>query len=248
MPGADLPNAGLISAMVPYDKLDAVAALPWVATLRRGLRPTADVGVIVTEGNVLHKADIAEKRGLTGRGVKVGAISGDIGRFSESIARGELPAGVQVLTTADYDDDEGTAMMEIVHDMAPDAKLAFAAPRDSTAEYVQAFHTLAAAGVDMITEDIALDDEPAFAQGIGAATAEGLARHRMWITSWPVTSAAEHRVAAKGTHRTPDDATGSFTNCPAAPRNTVNLRGTDNTYNLNLLPGAPRGRSRMGCA
>jgi hypothetical protein len=130
-------------------------------------------------------------------------------------------------------------MMEIVHDMAPDAKLAYASTRDTTAEYVAAFHTLAAAGVNMITEDIALDDEPAFAQGIGAATAEGLAKHGIWISSSAGNLGGRHapRVAAKGTGRTPDDAAGSFTNCPTAPRNTVNLRGTDNTYNLNLRPG-----------
>jgi hypothetical protein len=69
VPGADLPNAGLISAMVPYDKLDAVAALPWVSTLRPSLRPTVDVGAITTEGAALHKTDVANKNGLTGRGV-----------------------------------------------------------------------------------------------------------------------------------------------------------------------------------
>ena len=183
VPGAVLPSAGLISAMVPFDKLDAVAALPWVATLRPSLRPAVDVGPITTEGDVLHRADVARKQGFTGRGVKVGAISGDVDHLADSVARGELPADVRVLTRADYDDDEGTAMMEIVHDMAPSAKLLYASTRDTTAEYVQAFHTLAAAGVDMITEDIALDDEPAFAQGIGAATAEGLARKGIWISS-----------------------------------------------------------------
>jgi hypothetical protein len=45
-------------------------------------------------------------------------------------------------------------------------------------------------------------------------------------------------VPAKGTGRTPDDQTGAQTNCPTPVHNTVNLRGTDNSYNLNLLPGA----------
>jgi hypothetical protein len=241
VPGADLPNAGLISAMVPYDKLDAVAALPWVSTLRPSLRPTVDIGAITTEGAALHKTDVANKNGLTGRGVKVGAISGDVDHLADSVARGELPNNVQVLVRADYDDDEGTAMLEIVHDMAPDASLAYASTRDTTAEYVAAFRTLAAAGVDIITEDIALDDEPAFAQGIGAATAEALARRGIWVSSSAGNLGARHapRVAAQGTGRTPDDQAGVGTNCPAgALHNTVNLRGTDNSYNLNLLPGA----------
>jgi Subtilase family len=240
VPGADLPNAGLISAMVPFDKLDAVAALPWVATLRPSLRPAVDVGAITTEGNVLHKADQAQKQGFTGRGVKVGAISGDVDHLAESVARGELPAGIEVLRQADYDDDEGTAMMEIVHDMAPSATFAYASTRDTNAEYFEAFHVLAAAGVDMITEDIALDDEPVFQQGQGATIAERLARKGIWVSSSAGNLGGRHgpRMPAKGTGRTPDDATGSFTDCPTAPRNTVNLRGTDNTQNLNLLPGA----------
>src|SRR5256886_8496377 len=131
-------------------------------------------------------------------------------------------------------------MMEIVHDMAPNATFAYASTRDTNAEYFQAFHTLAAAGVDMITESIARDDEPVFQSGQGVTIAERLARKGIWISSSAGNLGGRHapRMPAKGTGRTPDDATGSFINCPTAPRNTVNLRGTDNTYNLNLLPGA----------
>jgi hypothetical protein len=46
------------------------------------------------------------------------------------------------------------------------------------------------------------------------------------------------RLAAKSTGRTPDDQASPQTNCPSPVNHTVNLRGTDNTYNLNLLPGA----------
>jgi hypothetical protein len=240
VPGADLPDVGLISAVVPYDKLNAVAALPWVATLRPSIRSTPDVGPNTAEAVPLHKADIAQRRGLTGRGEKVGVMSGDVDHLAESIARGELPADVQVINRATYDDDEGTAMMEIVHDLAPDAKLVYTSSQDTTAQYVQGFHDLAAAGVTMITEDIPVDDEPAFQQGIGATTAESLARHGIWVSSSAGNLGGRHapRVPAAGTGRTPDDQASSFTNCPTPLHNTVNLRGTDNTYNLNLLPGA----------
>jgi hypothetical protein len=226
--------------MVPYDKLDAVAALPWVATLRPSLRPFSDAGPITAEGVTLHKADIAQQRGLTGKGIKIGAISDDVDHLADSIARGELPPDVQVVKSADFAGDEGTAMLEIVHDMAPDAKLAFATTGETTADYVNAFHLLAGAGANMITEDIALDDEPVFAQGIGATTAENLAKHGVFISSSAGNLATRHgpRMPAAGTARTPDDQASSFTNCPAALHNTVNLRGTDNTVNLNLLPGA----------
>ncbi len=240
VPGVDLPSTGLVSASVPYDKLDAVAALDWVTALRPSLRPAIDVGPITAEGVPLHKADVAQARGLTGRGQKVGAISGDVDHLADSIAAGELPADVQVLRQATYDNDEGTAMLEIIHDLAPDAKLAYASTRDTTAEYVEAFHLLAAAGVTVIAEDIALDDEPVFQQGIGAATAEELAKHGIWVSSSAGNLGARHapRVTATGTGSGPDGVTGPFNGCPNAPDNVVQLRGTDTTYDLNLLPGA----------
>jgi hypothetical protein len=240
VPGIDFPDAGLVHAIVPYDKVDAVAALPWVAAVRPTIAPAIDVGPITSEGVTLHNADSAQTAGFTGAGQKVGAISGDVDNLAYSQAQGELPADVQVIEQAAYDDDEGTAMLEIIHDMAPDAKLAFNSTGDTLTQYVGAFHNLADAGVTMITEDIALDDEPAFQQGIGAATAEALAQHGIWVSSSAGNLGARHapRVPAVGTGHGPDGAVGPFVNCPAAPTNTVNLRGTDNTYNLNLLPGA----------
>jgi hypothetical protein len=49
VPGVDLPSTGLVSASVPYDKLDAVAALDWVTALRPSVRPAIDVGPITAE-------------------------------------------------------------------------------------------------------------------------------------------------------------------------------------------------------
>ncbi|MGW6198494.1 S8 family serine peptidase [Kribbella sp. NPDC055110] len=237
---ADLPSTGLVSATVPYDKLDAVAALGWVTALRPSLRPAVDVGPITAEGVPLHQADKAQAKGLTGRGQKIGVISGDADHVADAIAAGELPADTEVLRAAPYGNDEGTAMMEIIHDLAPDAKLTFASTLDSNADYVEAFHVLARAGVTMIAEDIALDDEPAFQQGLGAATAEALAKHGIWVSSSAGNLGNRHapRVTATGTGKGADGVTGPFTGCKKAPDNVVQLRGSDTTYDLNLLPGA----------
>lgn len=241
VPGVDLPSTGLVAAQIPADKLDAVAALSWVTALRPAIRPAVDVGPITAEGVQLHQADKAQARGLTGRGQKIGAISGDVDHIADAIAAGELPSDVQVLQqAASYEDDEGTAMLEIIHDLAPGAKLAYASTQDTTAQYVEAFHTLAAAGVTMIAEDIAFDDEPAFQQGIGAATAESLAKHGIWVSSSAGNLGNRHapRVTATGTGAGPDGVVGPFNGCPNAPDNVVKLRGADTTYDLNLLPGA----------
>jgi hypothetical protein len=222
---------------VPFDQVDAVAALPWVAAIRPTIRGVTDAGPIVSEGVTLHRADKAQQSGLSGQGQTIGVISDGVSSLADSIARGELPPDVVVLDPGEG--DEGTAMLEIIHDTAPQARLIFHTVGDSLQSYVAAFHNLVAAGATMIAEDIAFDDEPAFQQGIGATTAEQIAQAGVWVSSSAGNLGAKHapRVAAIGAHRTPDNATGSFAQCPSAPRNTVNLRGTDNTYDIRIASG-----------
>jgi len=236
VPGADLPDVGLVHAIVPYDKVDAVADLPWIAAVRPTVRPAVDAQM-VSEGVPLHKADVAQSRGVTGRGQKIGVISDGATNLAAAIARGELPPDTEVLAVGEG--DEGTAMMEIVHDMAPGAKLVFHTVGEDLISYVAAFHNLAAAGSTMITEDLAFDDEPAFQQGLGATTADQLARHGIWISSSAGNLGNRHapRVRATGTGRSPDGVTGTYAHCPSVPRNTVNLRGTDNTYDVVIRAG-----------
>ncbi|OLB79804.1 MAG: hypothetical protein AUI14_09160 [Actinobacteria bacterium 13_2_20CM_2_71_6] len=236
VPGADLPDVGLVHAVVPYDKVDAVAGLPWIAAVRPTVKPEVDAQ-IVSEGVPLHKADVAQSRGITGKGQKIGVISDGATHLADAVARGELPADTEVLAVGDG--DEGTAMMEIIHDMAPGAKLSFHTVGDDLTGYVNAFHNLAAAGATMISEDLAFDDEPAFQQGLGATTAEQLARHGIWISSSAGNLGNRHapRVRATGTGRTPDGVAGTYAHCPSVPRNTVNLRGTDNTYDVVIRAG-----------
>jgi Subtilase family len=237
VPGADLPTAGLISARVPADRIDAVAALPWVAALRPAIRPATDAGPVTSDGVPLHRADVAAARGLTGRGQKIGAMSDGVTSLAASVAAGELPADVQVLDPGDG--DEGTGMLEELHDMAPGAKLAFAGTGETLESHVAGLRSLAAAGAGLITEDLAFDDEPAFQQGLAATTAEKLAVHGVFVSSSAGNLGGRHapRVVATGTGATPDGvpAAGNFASCPNVPDNLVDITGTgDNTFDLRL--------------
>jgi hypothetical protein len=234
--GAELPAAGLVRASVPADKLDAVAALPWVAAVRPSLRPQADAGPVTAESAALHRTDRANQLGLTGRGQRVGAMSDGVTSLAESVAKGELPAGVQVLDPGEG--DEGTAMLEIVHDEAPGAGLLFSGTGETLEDHVRGLRNLAAAGATHITEDLAFDDEPAFQQGLAATTAEQLALSGVWFSSSAGNLGARHtpRVPAVGTGRTPDDVPAdAITGCPTVPRNAVAVAGgTDTSFDLLL--------------
>ena len=237
VPGAALPRAGLVHAAVPVDRLAAVAALPWVAAVRPASRPQVDAGPITSEGVALHRADLARRIGLTGRGQRVGAMSDGVTHLADSVAKGELPRGVRVIDPGEG--DEGTGMLEIVYDMAPGAKLLFTGTGETLEDHVGGLRALAAAGANLITEDLAFDDEPAFQQGLAASTAEALARSGVWVSSSAGNLGARHtpRVPAVGTARSPDDVDDATfgTACGPAPHNAVAVAGgTDNSFDLLL--------------
>jgi len=240
VPGATLPTAGLLAATVPANRIDAVAALPWVAAIRPAIRPVTDAGPVTSEGVALHRTDRARQLGITGRGQKIGAMSDGVTSLADSVAKGELPADVQVLDPGDG--DEGTGMLEELYDEAPGAKLLFAGTGETLEDHVAGLRNLAAAGANLITEDLAFDDEPAFQQGLTAATAEQLAAHGVFFSSSAGNLGAKHssRVVASGTGTTPDGvpAAGNFGSCPNVPDNTVNLGGTaGNTFDLRIGAG-----------
>ena len=214
----------------------AVAALPWVATIRPAVRPQTDVGPVSSEGAVLHRADRANRIGITGRGQKVGAMSDGVTSLAAAQAQGELPA-VQVIDAGEG--DEGTGMLEIVHDSAPGAALAFSGTGETLEDHVAGLRALAAAGSTIITEDLAFDDEPAFQQGLTATTAERLALGGVFFSSSAGNLGARHtpRVPAVGTGTTPDglDPAAFGDRCGPGPRNAVAVAGgTDTSFDLRL--------------
>jgi Subtilase family/Putative Ig domain len=76
--------------------------------------------------------------------------------------------------------DEGRAIMQIVHVVAPDAKLAFYTADDSEADFANGIAALAAAGAKVEADDVGYFDEPFFqdglvAQAIDTVEAQGVA-------------------------------------------------------------------------
>jgi hypothetical protein len=62
---------------------------------------------------------------VTGIGTKLCALSDGVNSLAASQTAGELPA-VDVLPGQAGSGDEGTAMLQIMHDLAPGAELGFA--------------------------------------------------------------------------------------------------------------------------
>lgn len=116
------------------------------------------LGAAVSEGVSAHGAGRAQKFFNTnGAGIKIGVLS-DSDDFKEaSIASGDLPADTVTVPGQDGrpGSGEGTAMMEIVHDVAPGAQIFFASAFNSPESFAENIRTLRFTyHCDVIVDDI----------------------------------------------------------------------------------------------
>ena len=124
-----------------------------------------------SEGDVAHRANVARLSfGVNGTGVKVGVLSNGVVNLAASQALGDL-GPVTVLPGQTGTGDEGTAMLEIVHDLAPGAQLYFATAFTSITSFAQNIRDLRAAGCDIIVDDVFYFVETPFQDGAPGPTA-----------------------------------------------------------------------------
>lgn len=177
---AMLANAGGRVAPVSKEKLAAALGKRLSGARTSGVpagKVTAAAGAAVNQGSVVsegdkaHAADAARARfHVTGTGVTVGVLSDGADSLAASIASGDLPPDTRILPGQGGSGDEGTAMMEIVHDLAPNAHLLFATAFDSEESFAGNIRALRAAGADIIVDDVIYFDESPF-QDSGPAQA-----------------------------------------------------------------------------
>lgn len=160
------PGRHLLEGWVPEARLRALAEVDAVRTVQPADRGQARAGPVGSRGDGAARADLARAvAGVDGRGVRIGVISDGIDGLAISQSQGELPA-VSVPAGCDAGaGSEGRAMLEIVHDLAPGAELLFANGIDSALTFTQAVECLAAAGADVIVDDLGFFGEPYFEDG-----------------------------------------------------------------------------------
>jgi hypothetical protein len=166
-------SSGRVRAHVRADQLLALAGDRDVKYLREPERYTTNIGSLTSQGYVSHGANKSIALGVTGAGVRVGVLSDSAtpARVSALIASGDLPADTTVLPGQQGSgEDEGTAMMEIVHDMAPDAKLFFATAYSSQVQFATNIRDLRFTyHCDIIVDDVTYFAEAAFQDGTVAS-------------------------------------------------------------------------------
>jgi len=213
---------GLVEAYVPVEQLLSVARTKGVLSVVPSSPMVTNVGSTDSQGIVQHRVDKLPA-GVDGSGITVGVMSDSYdtnvapNSAALDIASGDLPGAgnpagntqpVSVLQDSPARTDEGRAMLQIVHDLAPKAKLGFATANGGQLNFANNIRALAGdaaapnyqAGfkADVIVDDVIYLDEPFFQDGIVAqAVDEVVAKGVSYFSSAgnrPATQAYDSKV------------------------------------------------------
>ena len=190
---AELPTyrRGVISAYVPVERASDAARLAGVRSVTLEHKPELRLGKATSQGVATVHADKLNAIGLTGQGMTIGILSDSFNKAPNSettdhaaqdIKSGDLPgpgnpfSDTKPIVVVDEDPvagtDEGRALLQIVYDIAPDAKLCFATAFTGEVQFAANILKLAdpkgKCKADVIDDDVGYSQEPFFSDGVVA--------------------------------------------------------------------------------
>ncbi|MEM9066304.1 MAG: GC-type dockerin domain-anchored protein [Planctomycetota bacterium] len=187
--------------LVPAPNLPAVAITEKTGVLRSPIPGILYSGSVSSEANLspptapggLSASDARSLFGVDGSGIRIGIISDSFNRLQgpvPGVDTGDLPGatnpfGFLTPVTVLKEDiainriDEGRAMAELIHDLAPGAELYFhsafnnqMAGQPFESSIAVAIDALAAAGCDIIVDDVAYLNQPYFQESLAGDAAQ----------------------------------------------------------------------------
>lgn len=190
---------GVVEAFVAPGALMQVANDAGVLAVVPSSPVITNVGLVDSQGVVQHRVD--QIAGVDGSGITIGVMSdsfdtrvGAITTATDDVASGDLPGPgnpngyeepVVVLEDVPNGSDEGRAMAQIVHDMAPGARLGFATAFGGEVGFANNIRALAGFPdapnavpnfkADVIVDDVIYLAEPFFQDGIIARAVDEVA-------------------------------------------------------------------------
>jgi subtilisin family serine protease len=167
--------AGEVSATVPRSALTALAGSAGVSDVAPAVEAVPDA---VSEGVAKSGAStwLNATPATTGAGVTVAIVDTGFGNLSAEVAAGALPAGTTVSPLNNgcsnvNNTEHGTAVAEIVHQMAPSAKLQLYCIGDTTG-FRQAEQDIVSRGIPIVNSSLSF---PGDSRGDGSGDATSAA-------------------------------------------------------------------------
>lgn len=147
--------SNLVQAFVPMKAVSSLTALNSVSWIRAPFVPVWEQGSTVSEGVRVTGANLWQEAGIKGQGVKIAIIDGGFEGYARRLGN-ELPPAERVIVRSfnrdediEADERHGTAVAEIVYDMAPEA-IFYLVNFDTDVELGRAVDFLISEGVQVI--------------------------------------------------------------------------------------------------
>lgn len=172
----------VINGVLPISNLVAAGGLEAV----RYLRPVyarVHTGTVTSQGDAAQRSDVARiQEAVNGAGITIGVLSDSFDTAPNpttdqalDIANGDLPRTVTVLSDYASGSDEGRAMAQLIYDVAPGLEeLQFHTAFNGIADFADGIQELAAAGSDIIVDDVIYPAQPMFQDGLVAQAVDNV--------------------------------------------------------------------------
>jgi hypothetical protein len=161
------PEYESLRAWVNLSQVEGLATLDEVHSICPAVRAETHSGKINSQGDAAHTANIARSSyNINGAGIKIGVLSDSVNYLTNSQSAGELNKVTVLPGLGGSGTGEGTAMLEIIHDLAPGSTLYFATADGGPAAFASNIKALRSAGCDIIVDDVGYLNESPFQDDI----------------------------------------------------------------------------------
>ncbi len=241
----------IITGLFPISKLPTLNALTnYIVYVRPYYMAISKTGIVTTAGDVSMRSDLVRQGyALGGEGVKVGVLSNSFSTITtattnpitntavQDVSNGDLPGPgnpsgnlkpVHVLKEYPFiSTDEGRAMLQIVHDVAPKAELYFRTGTISAGDFAKGITDLRDSGCNVIVDDITFITEPFLKDGVVAQAVDNVA----------ATGTSYFSAAGNFANKSYENAYASTASPLSIAASSHNFGGGDRFQNITLSPG-----------